>query len=1017
MKKRLLACLLALIMCITVLPTVALAAEGDTVVTYAVEGGSILFDTATGIITNSETSVTAANIPANIEGVRVTTIGHAAFNYHKSLTSMTLPDSITTIGDWAFAWCDSLSNITIPDSVREIGDYAFYTCPSLTDIYYTGTEEQWNNIDIGGHNTDLLNATIHYNGIGNPGSGGTEDDRPVEVKEEIHQLKNWDVFTNTVFFHDGSSYLLADIYGSVNLNDLLNCWVRCTIQTSSSGSVLIDMEKLESKTWTEVKKLKSYDPLEANGRVYFHDGSSYRIEDDVLIDLNDLLNRWVVCTINSDSSEGIRITSIQKLTNRVTISISMNRTEVLYNDNQLRFEGGEYQDKADFEIPYRITVVNKISYNADDEILAALRADPSFDVEITDVKIEAPEGFNFGYIIHEGEVKLEDSVTLHADESWTGEGFIRAGTLYRPSEETNEYNLAATVQTSIGDGKVAQTFTVKDVSESESEDASQEDKISEETSNWIEGFLKNLYNLDDINVATTQTQLKAYFNSETFKDISRIVYLWKTAMDTDMVQNAPWGMPDYLKIECTINGSGPIVNSQNSHSRHEATIYFEIKESSYVNGTAGIGTIWYTLVDEETQAVLSESLYSANVWLDSKEFATAFNNDLKKQYESAWKDFFKKLGEEAVFGIVGFTGLFSPSKQECLDSLLNVAKNLDSIVEAADEFCDFNDFAYDTFPSVLKTSIAASTVTKGTMERELKELNIECPADVYVYNPQGQLCAAIEDNVITVDTAETFINVIDDKKTVWVSNNDYTVKLVATDEGEMDYTIREYADGEESRTVFFDAVPLSTGVIYECNVPKELAVSSSDYALTSNTGLTIYADSDTFTEAASEALPFSDVPESAWYYDYVEYVCANGLMVGTSDVTFEPMGTVTRGTLMTILARLDGTDTTDSDPWYQAGMEWAVAAGVSDGTDPEGTTTREQVATMLWRYTGQLAVAENYLAEFDDADEIHDWAAQAMNWAVSVGVITGGDNGLDPQGTATRAELAAMLTRFCENVL
>lgn len=183
-----------------------------------------------------------------------------------------------------------------------------------------------------------------------------------------------------------------------------------------------------------------------------------------------------------------------------------------------------------------------------------------------------------------------------------------------------------------------------------------------------------------------------------------------------------------------------------------------------------------------------------------------------------------------------------------------------------------------------------------------------------------------------------------------------------------------------------------------------------------NSQVTITAS---FTEEAGETWvnPFVDVDTDDWYYDYVEYVCANGLMVGTSDVTFESTGTVTRGTLMTILARLDGTDTTDSDPWYQAGMEWAVAEGVSDGTAPEGTITREQVATMLWRYAGQLAVAENYLAEFDDADEIHDWAAQAMNWAVSVGVITGGDNGLDPQGTATRAELAAMLTRFCENVL
>ena len=158
--------------------------------------------------------------------------------------------------------------------------------------------------------------------------------------------------------------------------------------------------------------------------------------------------------------------------------------------------------------------------------------------------------------------------------------------------------------------------------------------------------------------------------------------------------------------------------------------------------------------------------------------------------------------------------------------------------------------------------------------------------------------------------------------------------------------------------------------------------------------------------------PFGDVAANDWFYSYVEYACRNGLMNGTSAVTFDPSGTVTRGTLMTILARMDGVDTSAGSSWYQVGMEWAVAEGVSDGTAPEGLITREQVAAMLYRYAGSPAVAGEWLNGFADRENVSDWAVSAMNWAVSSGIITGGDKGLNPQGTATRAELAAMLTRF-----
>ena len=107
------------------------------------------------------TSLTSIVIPN-----RVTTIGPSAFEDCRSLISIVIPDSVTSIGEMTFYYCNSLTSIVIPDSVTSIGDEAFRYCDSLTDVYYTGTEEQWNNITIGGDNFDLTSATIHFNYTG-----------------------------------------------------------------------------------------------------------------------------------------------------------------------------------------------------------------------------------------------------------------------------------------------------------------------------------------------------------------------------------------------------------------------------------------------------------------------------------------------------------------------------------------------------------------------------------------------------------------------------------------------------------------------------------------------------------------------------------------------------------------------------------------------------------------------------------------------------------------------------------
>lgn len=169
----------------------------------------------------------------------------------------------------------------------------------------------------------------------------------------------------------------------------------------------------------------------------------------------------------------------------------------------------------------------------------------------------------------------------------------------------------------------------------------------------------------------------------------------------------------------------------------------------------------------------------------------------------------------------------------------------------------------------------------------------------------------------------------------------------------------------------------------------------------------------TFVEAKVNT--FVDVSVADWFVDAVEYVVRHSIMEGISDNEFAPLSTMSRAMVWTILARIDGETVTGSN-WIATAMKWATDDGVSDGTDANGLVTREQFATMLWRYAGEPA-SDYSLAAYTDASGVSDWAQAAMCWAVENGIITGvSATTIDPQGTATRAQAAAMLMRFIENI-
>ena len=158
---------------------------------------------------------------------------------------------------------------------------------------------------------------------------------------------------------------------------------------------------------------------------------------------------------------------------------------------------------------------------------------------------------------------------------------------------------------------------------------------------------------------------------------------------------------------------------------------------------------------------------------------------------------------------------------------------------------------------------------------------------------------------------------------------------------------------------------------------------------------------------------FDDVASSDWFADAVKYVADKGLMSGTGSDKFAPSATTTRAMLMTVLARYAGEDTTGGATWYEKSMAWAKAKGVSDGTNPNANITREQLVTMLYRYAGSPK-ADGKLDSFSDAASVSTYAASAMQWAVANGIVNGSNGKLNPQNNATRAEVAAILMRFCE---
>ena len=210
-----------------------------------------------------------------------------------------------------------------------------------------------------------------------------------------------------------------------------------------------------------------------------------------------------------------------------------------------------------------------------------------------------------------------------------------------------------------------------------------------------------------------------------------------------------------------------------------------------------------------------------------------------------------------------------------------------------------------------------------------------------------------------------------------------------------------------------DVTPGTVAILVHADGTEEVIKDT----ITSDGGITVALTDGATIKVVDNSKTFGDVSSDHWGASAIDFATSRELFAGTAENEFSPEGQMTRAMIWSVLARYEGADTSGAsgDEWYAGPQQWAIENGISDGTMANDSMTREQLAAMLYRYVGSPAV-EGTVGDYSDADSISSWAKDAMTWAVQEGLIAGMDEDtLNPQGTATRTQVAAILQRFIEN--
>ncbi len=296
------------------------------------------------------------------------------------------------------------------------------------------------------------------------------------------------------------------------------------------------------------------------------------------------------------------------------------------------------------------------------------------------------------------------------------------------------------------------------------------------------------------------------------------------------------------------------------------------------------------------------------------------------------------------------------------------------------------------------------TVTETTTKVDGSEKVVETKSDGTVTTNAKDKEGTVTESVKVADgTTTSTVTKVDGVKAEAVTNTEG--KTTAT------VTVPEKVEKTEIVIPVENATAGTVAVIVEEDGTKTIIKESFN----TEDGMSVPLDKSANIEFVDNAIDFVDTP-GHWAESQIDFVSSREIFNGVSATHFVPEGNMTRAMIMTVIANLEGADVTpdEGEPWYHKAVDWAVENGVSDGTNPEETITREQFVTMLWRYIGEHEVeGDHHLDKFDDKHHVSEYAVDAMHWAVVHGLIEGmGDGRVAPLEHALRAQAAKIMMRF-----
>ena len=893
-------------------------------VKYAVEGGYLTFDKKTGTVTDCDSSVTKANIPHTIKGVTVTSIGEEAFYGCISLTSVTIPDSVTSIGGSAFyncksltsvtipgsvtsidkdafCFCRSLTSVTIPDSVTSIGRYAFSYCESLTSVTIPDSVTSIGDYAFYGCKS-LTSVAIpdSVTCIGNCAFWKCSSLASVTIPDSVTSIGEY-AFSDCKSL---TSVTIPDSVTSISNYTFGSCTSLTSVTIPDSVTSIGEFAFRYCKSLTSVAIPNSVTSIGERAFSECTSLTSVTIPDSVtsigvgaFASCTSLTGIWVAEGNSHYSSDASGVLFSKDKTTLVQCPGAFAACTI--PDSVTSIVGYAFAgctSLTNVTIPDSVTSIGSHAFSYCKSLTS---------VTIPD-SVTSIGGSAFGNCTSLTSVTIPDSVTSIGDWAFSHCTSLTSVTI--PDSVT-----------SIGDWAFASCTSLTDVYYAGSEAQWKAISISSNrnddllTANIHYNYVSHTHSYKDVVTAPTCTE-KGYTThtcscGDSYVDtyVDALGHAWDNGKVTKQPTETETGVKTYTCTRCSATKTETIPKLTHEHNYNAVVTAPTCTEKGYTTHTCACGDSY----------VDSYVLPLGHDWGSGKvtKEPTATENGIKT-YICA------RCGETKT----------------------------------------------ETIPKLMHEHSYKAVVTAPT-----------CTAKGYTTH--------------TCSCGDSYVDT-------------YTDALGhAWDEGKVTKPATETEDG------------VKTFTCTRCGETKTETIPA--------------------TGVMDVTKMFTDVSHS-WADDGIQYCVTHQLMSGIGNDLFGPKLTTTRAQIVQILYNLEGepkvsgkTPFTDlTNDWYQDAVLWAYQTGVVAGTssttfEPDLPVTREQIAVILMEYMTRVLKLERTwtpadLSIFPDAGSVSDWAKDAMADAVALGLISGASNGgqtlLEPQGSATREQVATILMEFCKNV-